>query len=342
MNFNTLDTLGKIETETVEKLSTGKEEIKNLAENFAKSFLGDEIKYLEKNKISEILLETENKFAEDEIEKNLVNNLNEKNVSYNKYKKSFEIKGENDISMGNIISARRLGVEVSLPKDLEKFGDGKKIHRIMLEKNLNDFLCGKLNKELAKNLSEKIKQQDVLKSKAYEKISERSGVENKQAGVMAEQMIIGVLEGLSIDRSDLGFNVLEANAYQDVNNKIDFIIETKKAKRGVGVNREGENTHEFKGKSIGIQFTINSSKAEHKADQIAKAKERGLEVDDIIYVQLDSKILHEAVSKWEKAGKSVSGPWKFLSSEVRILTLTNLFKDILSEEQIKSLTKNIK
>lgn len=237
-----------------------------------------------------------------------------------------------------------MGTNFVLDKDLEKFtkvSDVKnigKIKNLLSENKIKNILFAKLNKELAKNLSEKNKRIDLLKAEAYEKISERSGIENKQAGVMAEQMIIGVLEGLSIDRSDLGFNVLEANAYQDVNNKIDFIIETKQVKRGVGV----ETGDILKGKSIGIQFTINSSKAEHKADQINKAKSRGLEVDDIIYVQLDSSVLREAVSKWEKSGKLISGPWKFLSPEIRIATLTNLFKDILSEEQIKSLTKNIK
>lgn len=339
MNFDALDTLGKIETETVEKLSTGQEKNEKILQ-IADNFLGEEKKYIDRKIFSQIISETE--IEKNKIEKEISENKNGKEVSFDKYKKAFRIKGENEVLMGEIISARRFGSEVFLSEDLEKFGDGKKIRKIMLEKKVSDFLYGKLNKELAKNLSEEIKNQDLLKAKAYEKIAERSGVENKQAGVMAEQMIIGVLEGLSIDRSDLGFDVLEANAYQDVNNKIDFIIETKKAKRGVGVNREGENTQEFKGKSIGIQFTINSSKAEHKADQIAKAKERGLEVDDIIYVQLDSRILHEAVLKWEKAGKPISGPWKFLSPEVRILTLINLFKDILSEEQIKSLTKNIK
>jgi hypothetical protein len=246
--------------------------------------------------------------------------------------------------MGEIISARRLGFEISLSEDLEKFGDGKKIRKIMLHKKLNDFLFSNLNKNLAQNMSEKIRQQDLLKAQAYKKIAERSDMKSEQLGVKAEQIILGVLESIAIDRPDLGFDVLEANAYQDVNNKIDFIIDTKHKKRGVGVESTEniENNDIFQGKSIGIQFTINATKAEHKAEQIMKAKERGVTVDDIIYVQIEQKVLQEAISKWEKSGKSISGPWKFLNPEIRVQTLINLFKDILSEEQIKSLIKNIK
>ena len=158
---------------------------------------------------------------------------------------------------------------------------------------MQDFLYGKLNKELAKKMAEKTKHQYMLKS----------------------------------------------NAYQDVQNKIDFIINTKQKRRGVGVNRDEVS---FEEKSIGIQFTTNISKAEHKTDQINKAKERGVEVDDIVYVQIDNKILQEAVKKWEANNKPISGPLNFLSAEVRTSMLKNLFKGLLNEDQEKSLLKNLK
>ena len=205
----------------------------------ANNFLGEEKKYIDEKVFSQIISETE--IEKNKIEKEISENKNEKEVSYDKYKKAFKIKDENEVSMGEIISARRLGFEISLPEELEKFGDGKKIRKIMIEKKVNDFLFSNLNKNLAQNLSEKIRQQDLLKAKAYEKIAERSGEKSEQLGVVAEQII-----------------------------------------------------------------------------------------------------LQEAVSKWQKEGKSISGPWKFLSPEIRIVTLNNLFKDILSEEQIKSLIKNIK
>jgi len=280
----------------------------------------------------------------EEVEKDLESeNKDSKNTdkhlaTYDRRKKSFEVGGEN-VSMGDIVSSRRMGIDIELTESAEKSGDEKKISKLIQDKKMQDLLFGKLNKELAKNLSEKTKLQDMLKAKAYEQIYERSGMESKQFGVIAEQIIIGVLEGMAIDRPDLGFSVLEANAYQDVQNKIDFIISTKQKRRGVGIDRNGIT---FEEKSIGIQFTTNTLKAEHKADQILKAKEKGVEVDDIIYVDLDNKILQKAVKDWENKKKPAPGPWKFLPPEIRTQVVTNLFKGILSEEQIKSLLKNLK
>jgi hypothetical protein len=304
----------------------------------AHAFLGEEIKNISVDSLSNIFKETyeESSKLKEEINKNEGKNI----ASYNKYKKSFKVGEEENVSMGNIVSAHRFGVEVVLPKELEQSGDGKKVRNLVLEKRINSFLFGKLNKELAKNLAEKTKLQDALKAKAYEQIYERSGIESKQFGVVAEQIIIGTLEGLVIDRPDLGFEIIEANAYQDVQNKIDFIINTKQKRRGVGINKNEEVS--FEEKSIGIQFTTNKTKAEHKNDQINKAKERGVEVDDILYVELDNKILQEAVRKWENSGRSISGPWKFLPTEIQNTAMANLFKNILSEEQIKSISKNLK
>ena len=298
----------------------------------AQTFLGEEIKNINYEKISKIFKETDEIFSKIKEE---IDQLKDKNITtYNKYKKTFSVDKEEGLTVGNIISARRWGVEVSLPKELEKSGDGKKIRNLMLEKKKENILFEKLNYELAKTMTEKTKHQDALKYKAYGKIAERSLVESKQFGITAEKIIIGFLEGLSIDRTDLGFNVLEANAYQDVQNKIDFIIFTKHKNRGVGVNREDVLKEE---KSIGIQFTTNSKQREHKNDQINKAKERGVEVDDIVYVEIEQRVLQDAIQESKKQGKEIAGPWKFLPQEIRAQILKKLFSEILSEEQIKNL-----
>jgi hypothetical protein len=82
--------------------------------------------------------------------------------------------------------------------------------------------------------------------------------------------------------------------------------------------------------------------AEHKMDQINKAKERGTDVDDIVYVDINDKLLKGAVSKWEKEGKTIAGPWGFLPNEIRKQTLARLFNGLLTVEQEKSLVKDIK
>jgi hypothetical protein len=346
MNFNFPETIEK-------KLSTGQEKNDKILQS-AENFLGEEKKYFSKNDFEKIISETElekNKIEREIYESENKNSKNTFVIDYDSYQGQFKIEKQGQIekklSAGIIIGAQRWGFNFCLSDNLKKFtkvSDLKNIGNVsalLLESKIKKFLFSNLNKNLAQNMSEKIRQQDLLKAQAYEEIANRSGSKNEQLGVRAEQIILGVLESIAIDRPDLGFDVLEANAYQDVNDKIDFIIDTKHKKRGVGVEST-ENSDIFQGKSIGIQFTINEKKAEQKLDQIMKAKERGLKVDDIIYVQIEQKVLQEAIREWKKSGKNISGPWKFLSPEIRVATLTNLFKDILSEEQIKSLTKNMK
>ncbi len=299
----------------------------------ANSFLGDESIFIEQNTISGIIKDIEKEIPQI---KETMETQEGRLVGYDKYKKTFSAGSEKDVSIGNIVSARRLGIQFTIPESIESSGDGKKIRKLMTESILNDHLYQKLNKELASSLSKTTKNDDALKAEAYNQIAIRSGVESKQFGVIAEQIIIGVLEGLSIDHSDLGFTILEANAYQDVNNKIDFIINTKQKKRGVGINKLES---QFEEKSIGVQFTTNTSKSEHKMEQINKAKMRGVEVDDIIYVEINNNVLQDVFTKWEKSGKPLAGPWKYLSPEIKKSVFKNLFNGLLNEEQEKALQK---
>jgi hypothetical protein len=266
----------------------------------------------------------------------------DKTANYDKYKKTFSVGEEKEVGLGDIVSARRWGIEVSLPKDLENSGDGKKVRKLMFEAKAKDALFHKLNKKLATELSLKTQRQDALLSRAYSKIAERlseeNQPENKQTGVFAEQIIIGVLEGLSINHPQLGFTVTESNAYEDVQDKIDFIISTKQKKRGVGVNREDINQEN---KIIGIQLTTNISANEHKQEQIARAKVRGVEVDDIVYVEIKKDLLEKAIRQWEDSGKKISGPWVYLSEEVRTKTISSLLSGILDDEQERMLQKII-
>ena len=178
---------------------------------------------------------------------------------------------------------------------------------------------------------------DTMKSNAYKEISKREGIESEQLGVIAEKMMCGVAEMISIDRADLHVEVLPANAYQDVEEKIDFILNTKTKNRGVGINKDETVIDE---KSFGIQFTINTKKADFKNEQIQKAKERGIDVDDILYVSIDYNMLRNAMIEWKKKGEPISGPWNFLPRETQKNALKNLFHSIITPEQEESLLKN--
>jgi hypothetical protein len=258
-------------------------------------------------------------------------------VAYDKYKKSFVVGGEK-ASMGQIVAARHLGIDIGLPLNEKASGDEKKLKKLLIERTTNDALYGELNRELASALAVKMLREDMFVAKAYEAIAKRSDAENTQPGIFAENIMIGVAESIAIDRPDLGITVIPANAYQDVHDKIDFIVATSTKRRGVGVDAKALPDES---RSVGVQFTINTSKAAHKAEQIAKAKERGVHVDDIVYVAIESSLLRQAIKKWENAGKPISGPWAHLSSDIRAATLKGIFGGVLSDDQEKSLLKGI-
>lgn len=304
-------------------------EIKALSMQFLSSenvFIGKE----EDTKIRrEIFIESEN------VYNSLFKESGDK-IVYDKYKKSFFSNGTK-VSTGEILASRRFGNEFSLDKSILETGEGKRLVKFLREKKIEDLISEKYSKEMSKNLSEEFKKKDLLKSKAYEEIEKRSGENKEQFGIKAEQIFIGLLESLSFDRGDLGFSVYEANPWQDVENKVDFILERKNKKRGIGVE---ENKNEAL-KTIGIQFTTALNKREHKLDQINKAKNKIKELDDIIYVEIDSNVLRNAIKDSEKSNNKFTNPVKYLPINIKKQILENLFKEILSPEEIKSLERNI-
>ncbi len=150
----------------------------------------------------------------------------------------------------------------------------------------------------------------------------------------------GFAEMVAVDRPDLGISVAPANAYQDVAEKVDFIVTTKTKKRGAGIEVVDPLIEE---RHIGIQFTVNTSEKtrEHKHDQIEKAKARGTDLDDIVYFAFDMKTLQQAINAWEQSGKPLSGVWNKLSKQAQVEAMRGLFETLLSDEQETSLLKSI-
>ena len=304
--------------------------------DFVFEFLGDASEYLHEDALAKIVSDA--RLAQPEILTALKTQTeHSRTVSYNKFKKRFTVSGEEGLTIGAIVAARHMGIDVNLPDELDQSGDGKKLRKVLVQKISEDRIATNVNRELGTILAEKTKMRDVLKSEAYQKIADRAGIKSEQLGVQAEQIMMGALEAIAIDHSDLGLSITPGNAYQDVEEKIDFIISTKTKRRGVEVEK---NETTFDEKHIGIQFTINSSKQEHKADQIKKAKARGVDVDDILYVAIDMKILAQAISDWKKVNKPVKGPWAYLPEQVRKTAITNFFDSILTTDQIKGLVNN--
>lgn len=304
--------------------------------DFVFEFLGDASEYLHEDALAKIISDA--RLTQPEILDSLKTKTEHSRVVlYDKYKKRFTVSGEEGLTIGTIVSARHMGIDVNLPDELDTSGDGKKLRKILAQKISEDCIANNINRELGNVLAEKTKMRDALKSEAYQKIADRAGIKSEQLGVQAEQVMMGALEAIAIDHSDLGLSITPGNAYQDVEEKIDFIISTKTKKREVEVEK---NETVFDEKHIGIQFTINTSKKIHKLDQITKAKARGVDVDDILYVAIDMKILRQAIAEWEGANKPIKGPWSFLPEHVRKTAILNFFDSILTSDQIRGLVNN--
>jgi hypothetical protein len=151
-------------------------------------------------------------------------------------------------------------------------------------------------------------------------------------------MMQGIAEMISLDRPDLHIDIRPANAYQDVEEKIDFIISTKSKNRGVGIEATEDQYEE---KSFGIQFTVNKSATAHKLDQIEKAKKRTTDMDDILLVSIDQTMVRTALINWQKAGRKIHGPWNYMPSESKKKVIETLFGGVLKPEEIESLQKGL-
>ena len=319
-----------------EILSIDREKI----ERMAQEFLGHQQEFVSNAEYEQIINQVSQDFENMLVELEMVT-LEKKVVTYDKFKKSFLVNNE-IVTAGQIIAARHLDTDIVLPKELDQSGLGKKLRKTYIEKITQDQVCIQLNHVLAKNLADVYQSKDLFKAKAYEKIAERSTTESvqEQIGVIAESVMQGFAEIVAVDRPDLGISVAPANAYQDVAEKVDFIVTTKTKKRGAGIEVVDPLIEE---RHIGIQFTVNTSEKsrEHKHDQIEKAKARGTDLDDIVYFAFDMKTLQQAINAWEQSGKPLSGVWNKLSKNAQVEAMRGLFETLLSDEQEASLIKSI-
>lgn len=311
-----------------------KRELSPVFKHTADEFLNDQASRVPQEEINNALYFAEHEFK-PLLSHRLEHNKSTHEISFDKYKKTFNVNG-GAISPGEIIASRHFTSDISLPNTLKQSGAGKNLIEKYVQYSTNDVLTESLNKILAGNLARTTQKQDMLKSKAYQEIEHRSGTSSEQLGVIAEKLMIGVAEMVSINRPDLHIAVRPGNAYEDVQEKIDFIIDVKSVRRGVGIETSDTT---FDEKHFGIQFTINSAKHDAKKEQIEKSKNRGADIDDILLITMDQEMIRKAITAWKTKGSPLHGPWAEFSQESKQKILTTLFENILSEKELGSITK---
>ncbi|QQR76851.1 hypothetical protein IPJ63_01105 [Candidatus Nomurabacteria bacterium] len=210
------------------------------------------------------------------------------------------------------------------------------------------YILSEAKREIANKLDEQIildestsPTTDTFKQKAYLEIKKSKDNQDKFEGFLAEKMIKGLLAKLSIEGAD--FEIEEADVYQDVEQKIDFLIRRKNHNRAVGVTEDD--------KIIGVQFTLNKAKEDFKKKQVERSR-RNLkgkskrkherEVDDIMLVVMPVEKLSSTYRKWAE-DKKPGGPENLWDINMKYQILKGVLNGLVDEEEIRKLLyKDIK
>ena len=168
-----------------------------------------------------------------------------------------------------------------------------------------------------------------LTRNAFERRAESTGLET---GFIAEKMVKNFMKKLAIDRG-ADFEVLEADAFDDIIRKVDFIIARQHAwERGVGVEESD------KAEQIGVQFTVNHDPVNiaHKKEQLQISNERLRDDDvirDIVLVEMPTDAVRDVYNKW-KHNPEPGGPDKLWDVETQEAVFSSVLKDLAPEPVI--------
>lgn len=163
----------------------------------------------------------------------------------------------------------------------------------------------------------------------------------ERSGFIAEQLVQNILERAVLDLG-MEFKVEPADAYQDVTQKVDFVLRrTSRGDRGVGVESDESSPN-----VIGIQFTINPTEKarRRKREQIKKSKQR-LEpedrIEDILLVQMPMDEVQKIYRQWKDEGEQPGGPEQLLDKKQTEFILRGILDGFLEQSEIDSLIERL-
>lgn len=143
----------------------------------------------------------------------------------------------------------------------------------------------------------------------------------------------------------VNFKITEADAFEDMERKCDFFVETEKTEQGVKV-KTGEDI-----KKIGIQYTTNKEAVEEKTRQIAKAKRKmqdeagaGKEketIEDIVLVVIPLDNIKRIFREWQKEGRKPGGPDKLWDKKIKEQIFIGVMAKALNEKEARDIWAQI-
>ncbi len=195
---------------------------------------------------------------------------------------------------------------------------------------------------------------DSSSHKSVEFLKENLRTDHRLIGVVAEKIVFGFLNRVSVNYPELSFNVEPSSVIEDSELKYDFKITVRKKDRGIATESEEVSRSEYISlkKTIGIQLTISKKEeiTQGKADSVESAKSLATfieksgfiknPVDDIVLVKLSAKV-GSCFSQWLGKGRPTGGPEKFLSSADKNRIITEIFKGLLDidPEKMSQITR---
>lgn len=197
-----------------------------------------------------------------------------------------------------------------------------------------EYILTDTKRKIQKKLNEQIMLDEIESrstgegvKKAYQEVYKKRDTPERQSGLLAEKMIKGLLSQYA--HNGAPFSIVDADIYQDVTQKIDFIVKVKTHTRGIEAQSDE--------KTVGIQFTLNPNKQEKKLEQLqsAKAYTKGV-VDDMMLVVLPLSDIQSIYDTWQEK-KTPGGPEGLWDTNTKQKILQGILQNLVSEDEIKAI-----
>jgi len=276
--------------------------------------------------------------GENKVMKALENNqdiewFNGQSANYEKSSNKFIVQDngqEISLNFGDLISDINWHKAYKLDKNCP-IEFKKQYLQILVDNKLFDLS----NQQLAIEKTEINQSNNSAIDQAYQAAKENLENQIESAGLLFEKMIQGLLLKISNDLPQYQLKIDRANIEEDVEQKIDFIIDLPKKYRGVNL----EETEEEK---IGIQFTLKDKASVdyiNKQRQVASSKKRNKDFNDLILVSVPvgNELILTKYKEWQKQGKPAGGPEKLFSTADKTSFILEILKqtDLAENQEFK-------
>ncbi len=244
------------------------------------------------------------------------------------------------LTLGEMLTDASWGINYDLDTDSVPIDIAKEYILSRARKTLRELL----NKQLV--LIELDVNKDEGQQKSFQSVHKRQ-TEGKELiardkGFVAEEMTLNLMKKLIIDHG-LPIDIEEADVYDDVVNKIDYVITRKGYDRGIEVDANDDSSVD----QVGIQFTLMFRKASMlgKRDVVSKALKKGItgelrDVKDLALVNVHPAYIKRAVNKWKKS-RGPGGPDSHLEKAAKVDLVQKMLQGLFSEKEIDEIVSNI-